>query len=98
MGGDWELGGNGNKNKAVPVTTDASSNAANASMKHPRKAKGGSKYDFVKVRVWLGEHWDHYYVMSRFLLSRMLTAANVPKKQVSPWHEWKQKSEKKEPW
>ncbi|KAJ6342028.1 hypothetical protein OIU78_010048, partial [Salix suchowensis] len=32
-----------------------------------------SKYDFVKVRVWLGDNADHYYVLSRFLLSRMLT-------------------------
>ncbi|KAK9713736.1 hypothetical protein RND81_06G048100 [Saponaria officinalis] len=32
-----------------------------------------SKYDFVKVKVWLGDNADHYYVLSRFLLSRMLT-------------------------
>uniref|UniRef100_A0A453J9X8 Uncharacterized protein n=1 Tax=Aegilops tauschii subsp. strangulata TaxID=200361 RepID=A0A453J9X8_AEGTS len=25
------------------------------------------------VKVWLGENADHYYVLSRFLLSRMLT-------------------------
>ncbi|KAL3834645.1 hypothetical protein ACJIZ3_009381 [Penstemon smallii] len=36
-----------------------------------------SKYDFVKVKVWLGEN-DHYYVLSRFLLSRMLTVTKIP--------------------
>jgi hypothetical protein len=28
--------------------------------------------------VWLGENADHYYVLSRFLLSRMLTVTKVP--------------------
>ncbi|KAG8652803.1 uncharacterized protein LOC110617265 [Manihot esculenta] len=37
-----------------------------------------SKYDFVKVKVWLGDHADHYYVLSRFLLSRMLTVTKIP--------------------
>lgn len=37
-----------------------------------------SKYDFVKVRVWLGDNADHYYVMSRFLLCRMLTVTKIP--------------------
>lgn len=89
-----------------------------------RGTKSGSKYDYVKVRVWLSERtaaastpkvdWNlesssdhnaheqdssyspstsasaaaaaamadkkHYYVLSRFLLARMLTAARVPKK------------------
>ncbi|KAE8715965.1 P-loop containing nucleoside triphosphate hydrolases superfamily protein isoform 2 [Hibiscus syriacus] len=39
---------------------------------------GSSKYDFVKVKVWLGENADHYYVLSRFLLSRMLTVTKIP--------------------
>ncbi|OZJ05377.1 hypothetical protein BZG36_01995 [Bifiguratus adelaidae] len=34
-----------------------------------------SKYDFVKVRVELSS--QHYYVLSRFLVSRMLTAARI---------------------
>jgi len=34
-----------------------------------------SKYDFVKVRVWLSNR--HYYVLSRFLMSRVLTAIKV---------------------
>ncbi|KAK4796381.1 hypothetical protein SAY86_028707 [Trapa natans] len=42
----------------------------------PRNAS--SKYDFVKVKVWLGDHCDHYYVLSRFLLSRMLTVTKIP--------------------
>ncbi|KAK9831529.1 hypothetical protein WJX81_006265 [Elliptochloris bilobata] len=37
-----------------------------------------SKYDFVKVKVWLGDNQDHYYVLSRFLISRMLTVTKVP--------------------
>ncbi|KAL0041761.1 hypothetical protein WJX79_003730 [Trebouxia sp. C0005] len=37
-----------------------------------------SKYDFVKVKVWLGEGMSHYYVLSRFLISRMLTVTKIP--------------------
>ncbi|KAI4372679.1 hypothetical protein MLD38_010879 [Melastoma candidum] len=37
-----------------------------------------SKYDFVKVKVWLGDNCDHYYVFSRFLLCRMLTVTKIP--------------------
>ena len=36
--------------------------------------KISSKYDFVKVRVWLA---DHYYTFSRFLISRVLTVTQV---------------------
>eukprot|EP00249_Psilotum_nudum_P009924 c22235_g1_i2 orf=321-1817(+) len=43
---------------------------------HPRHTS--SKYDFVKVRVWLGDNADHYYVLSRFLMSRMLTVTKIP--------------------
>ncbi|XP_050387495.1 uncharacterized protein LOC126803801 [Argentina anserina] len=39
---------------------------------------GSSKYDFVKVKVWLGEHAEHYYVFSRFLLSQNLTVTKIP--------------------
>ncbi|XP_010523142.1 PREDICTED: uncharacterized protein LOC104801525 [Tarenaya hassleriana] len=42
----------------------------------PRNAS--SKYDFVKVKVWLGDNADHYYVLSRFLMSRMLTVTKIP--------------------
>jgi len=33
-----------------------------------------SKYDFVKVKVWLE---DHYYILSRFLVSRVLNVTQV---------------------
>ena len=31
-----------------------------------------------QVRVWLGTDQDHYYVLSRFLVSRMLTVTKLP--------------------
>lgn len=31
----------------------------------------------LQVKVWLGDNCDHYYVLSRFLLSRMLTVTKV---------------------
>ena len=31
----------------------------------------------AQVKVWLGDHADHYYVLSRFLLSRTLTVTKV---------------------
>ncbi|KAI8055910.1 hypothetical protein BDF22DRAFT_315221 [Syncephalis plumigaleata] len=37
--------------------------------------RGTSKYDFVKLRVHLSS--QHYYVLSRFLVSRMLMATKV---------------------
>ncbi|WVZ56944.1 hypothetical protein U9M48_007405 [Paspalum notatum var. saurae] len=54
----------------------ASSGTAQAQALPSRNAS--SKYDFVKVKVWLGENADHYYVLSRFLLSRMLTVTKIP--------------------
>ena len=62
-----------------------------------RKAGGQSKYDYVKVRVWLAPEGPgrdaaaaataaaaaakgHYYILSRFLVRRMLTAAGIPQK------------------
>lgn len=33
--------------------------------------------DVLQVKVWLGDNADHYYVLSRFLLSRMLTVTKV---------------------
>ena len=41
-----------------------------------RSRATSSTYDFVKIRVWLGE--GHSHVLSRFLLSRTLTASMVP--------------------
>ena len=44
----------------------------------PRVRHSSSQYDFVKVRVWLGEGDDrHATVLSRFLLVRTLTAAKA---------------------
>ena len=40
------------------------------------------RYDWVKVKVKLGEHLEHYYILSRFLLSRMLTVIKVPQHKV----------------
>ena len=36
---------------------------------------GASRYDFIKVRVHVR---GHYYVLSRFLLSRQLNVTSVP--------------------
>jgi hypothetical protein len=41
-----------------------------------------SKYDYIKIRVWLGQHQEHYYVLSRFLISRMLTVTKLPQDKV----------------
>lgn len=38
----------------------------------------GSNYDFIKVKVRLGNDLEHYYILSRFLLSRMLTVITLP--------------------
>ncbi|EFN54896.1 hypothetical protein CHLNCDRAFT_8887, partial [Chlorella variabilis] len=34
--------------------------------------------DFVKIKVRLGSQLEHYYILSRFLLSRMLTVITLP--------------------
>nr|CAB3497360.1 unnamed protein product [Digitaria exilis] len=52
---------------------DRSDAAASYAKQALPSRNASSKYDFVKVKVWLGENADHYYVLSRFLLSRMLT-------------------------
>nr|CAB3502328.1 unnamed protein product [Digitaria exilis] len=52
---------------------DRSDAAASSATQALPSRNASSKYDFVKVKVWLGENADHYYVLSRFLLSRMLT-------------------------
>ena len=35
-----------------------------------------------QVKVWVGENLAHYYVLSRFLISRMLTVTKVPQMKV----------------
>lgn len=42
-----------------------------------------SKYDFVKVRVWVE---DHVYVLSRYLVSRALVGTKV---RIGGWTPWK---------
>jgi hypothetical protein len=32
----------------------------------------------TQVKVWLGDNLDHYYVLSRFLICRMLTVTKIP--------------------
>jgi hypothetical protein len=59
---------------ADPDRGDAAASSATQAL--PSR-NASSKYDFVKVKVWLGENADHYYVLSRFLLSRMLTVTKV---------------------
>lgn len=52
--------------------------ASNTPARRFSTRNASSKYDFVKVKVWLGDNADHYYVLSRFLLSRMLTVTKIP--------------------
>ncbi len=40
-------------------------------------------YGCLQVKVWLGEGMSHYYVLSRFLISRMLTVTKIPYMKVS---------------
>jgi hypothetical protein len=43
-----------------------------------QKGRAASKYDFIKVKVLLGENLQHYYVLSRFLIARTLAVTRVP--------------------
>lgn len=48
--------------------------ATDARQDDQKRKPGSSKYDFIKVRVTIGEH---YYVLSRFILSRMLMSVRI---------------------
>lgn len=48
------------------------------------KATPSSNYDYVKVKIRLGSQLEHYYILSRFLLSRMLTVITLPQHKVAP--------------
>ncbi|XP_058104453.1 uncharacterized protein LOC131248269 isoform X3 [Magnolia sinica] len=63
-----------------PAVEESGENKGDSSLPAVRLAarNASSKYDFVKVKVWLGGNADHYYVLSRFLLSRMLTVTKIP--------------------
>lgn len=67
---------------SLPTSTgESSENKAESATIPPVRVSArnaSSKYDFVKVKVWLGDNADHYYVLSRFLLSRMLTVTKIP--------------------
>jgi len=65
-----------NTNVADNSSVSVAASAANADRESQRlKLKADtSKYDFVKVRVWLDEH---YHVFSRYLVSRILTVTKV---------------------
>ena len=44
--------------------------------------KATSKYDFVKVKVWVEPAFEQHWVLSRFLLARSLSAAGLPSEAV----------------
>ncbi|KVI07584.1 hypothetical protein Ccrd_014052, partial [Cynara cardunculus var. scolymus] len=60
----------------------------NLSMREQKHGEYGPKLEIIavwmgkrtciNVKVWLGDDADHYYVLSRFLLSRMLTVTKIP--------------------
>ncbi|KAK4363455.1 hypothetical protein RND71_018696 [Anisodus tanguticus] len=72
------------KDKAVVIESPSKDDeqedatASNPPARRFSTRNASSKYDFVKVKVWLGDNADHYYVLSRFLLSRMLTVTKIP--------------------
>lgn len=74
------------KDKAVVIESPSTNEheeqedgaASNPPARRFSTRNASSKYDFVKVKVWLGDNADHYYVLSRFLLSRMLTVTKIP--------------------
>ncbi|CAM0871228.1 unnamed protein product [Alopecurus aequalis] len=68
--------GSGDPETGPPADRAGGEGGSSAARLPSRNAS--SKYDFVKVKVWLGENADHYYVLSRFLLSRMLTVTKIP--------------------
>lgn len=54
------------------------SSSSSLSVSFPRKSESFENFLLQKqVKVWLGDNADHYYVLSRFLLSRMLTVTKV---------------------
>lgn len=41
---------------------------------HDNKLSTSSKYDFVKIKVWID---NHYYILSRFIVNRILSMSKV---------------------
>ncbi|GLI69616.1 hypothetical protein VaNZ11_014283 [Volvox africanus] len=52
--------------------------SSRAPPQNAKKRAVSSKYDVHKVKVWLGDKRDHYYILSRFLISRSLTITKIP--------------------
>ncbi|GAV68087.1 AAA_17 domain-containing protein [Cephalotus follicularis] len=69
-----------NINNSGDESDDLNDTTSSSSFTAPKfsSRNASSKYDFVKVKVWLGDNADHYYVLSRFLLSRTLTVTKIP--------------------
>jgi len=69
------------KGKSISVSSPVFSEESDNKQQFPSvrfsSRNASSKYDFIKVKVWLGDNADHYYVLSRFLLCRMLTVTKV---------------------
>ncbi|KAA3460427.1 P-loop containing nucleoside triphosphate hydrolases superfamily protein isoform 1 [Gossypium australe] len=89
MGEYEKMNNNNNKGKGIAVKIRVDNNQSDTGKGDDRITRSiatakfsprnaSSKYDFVKVKVWLGDNADHYYVLSRFLLSRMLTVTKIP--------------------
>ena len=57
-----------------PTRPPPVSKALNSQQTEVVAKRNQSKYDFVKVRVWVE---DHVYVLSRYLLCRALVSAKV---------------------
>lgn len=73
-----EINNDTNSNYVNSNNFSSSSSSPLPSSHKSTTRNASSKYDFVKVKVWLGDNADHYYVLSRFLLSRMLTVTKIP--------------------
>jgi hypothetical protein len=56
-------------------STERKNSNASFSSTRGRPRATSSKYDFVKIKVFLSD--EHYYILSRFLVSRVLTATRV---------------------
>ncbi|RHZ27750.1 hypothetical protein DYB37_011151 [Aphanomyces astaci] len=54
--------------------TEPAANESAAAAVPANETRNQSKYDFVKVRVWVG---DHFYVLSRYLVSRALVSTKI---------------------
>ena len=63
-----------NINNSIELTKNTEKTSFNISPKILKKKKADYIYDFVKIRVHLD---NHFYILSRFFISRMLTLCKV---------------------